>query len=359
MYKNRHFKTPYTARTGYSYSPAAPGWNTFSLDEVPLNEVDEYLAEYEASEFFQNHMQQYYGMVKCIDDNLGRLMNTIKGLGIDEDTIIVFTSDHGDLLYEHGKFNKGRPYETSAGIPFLIRQPGKIPAGKIVDTAYSSVDFAPTILGLMGAGDTDTKFQGVDGSDELLSNDLVVHDEDKVIVSMDTGNTPIWVMAKYGKYKLVVSKGGSPWLFDLARDPDEVRNYISAWSYREIKEKLQGGILEALYEYNAPLLQYSDIIYLDKPSCTDKRDIMPLTDGRLVTCNDIGTKVNPQKCEKQFKVRNHCPVSCDSCCEDTDGKIIVDGQLYSSCNDLKGMCDRGKVASFCPVTCQTCTPMEF
>ncbi len=354
MFTDRYFKVPHTAKTAMSFNPAAPGWNSFNLDEVPLKEVDQYIDDYEASEYWQNHMQQYYGMVKCVDDNIGKLMNSIKRAGVDEDTIVVLTSDHGDLLFEHGKFNKGKPYDTSAGIPFLIRYPGIIPAGKVVETAYSSVDFAPTILSMMGVMDADVDFQGVDGSEELLNSELFSYNEEKIIISLDSGKTPIWAMAQLGNFKLVFSKGDVPWLYDLRRDPDEIYNYIDSYQHRKIQKKLQAALIDALAKYDIPLLWYSSSIYIDKPSCVDKRDVLPLSNGRLGQCSDIGSKINSQKCDNQTKIRLHCPVACKSCCSDTDGMIIVDEKVFNSCAAVKAHCDNPKVASFCPVACNKC-----
>ncbi len=65
-------------------------------------------------------MAAYWGMVKCIDDNVGKIIKTLKEKGIFEKTIIVFTSDHGDMLGEHNKDNKGLPFEGSAKVPFII-----------------------------------------------------------------------------------------------------------------------------------------------------------------------------------------------------------------------------------------------
>uniref|UniRef100_A0A7S3Q400 ShKT domain-containing protein n=1 Tax=Chaetoceros debilis TaxID=122233 RepID=A0A7S3Q400_9STRA len=356
MYKDLQFKVPKTAKAAMNYNPAAPGWNYFDLDEIPLAEADDYLQELEDSKNWQTSMQQYYGMVKCIDHNIGKLMSAIKDLDIDEDTIIVFTSDHGDLLMEHGKNNKGRPYDTAAGIPFLIRYPAKVPAGKVVETAYSSVDFAPTILSLMGVTDTGIDFQGVDGTEELLNSDMVSLDEEKVIISMDSGKTPTWAMAQLGWNKLVISKGDNPWLFDLILDPNEMYNYMNSYLHADIQEKLQNAITEALFKYKIPLSWYANNIYIDTPSCTDKKDILPLSYGPLARCTDIGTTVNSQKCEAQSKIRNHCPVTCKSCCQDTDGIMIVEEEVFTSCAELKsrGKCMWAKVESFCPVTCGKC-----
>ena len=98
---------------------------------------------------FEN-MSRYFGMVKCIDDNVGKIVAALRAAGVAERTIVVFTSDHGDMCGEHGRVNKGLPLEGSARIPFLISYPGTIKPGTIVHEALANVDFKPTILALMG-----------------------------------------------------------------------------------------------------------------------------------------------------------------------------------------------------------------
>ena len=72
-------------------------------------------------------MPKYYGMVKCIDDNVGKVLDCLRGQKLLDNTIVVFTADHGDLCGEHGRLNKGVPYEGSARIPFILYYPAKVP----------------------------------------------------------------------------------------------------------------------------------------------------------------------------------------------------------------------------------------
>ncbi|MFH1717188.1 MAG: sulfatase-like hydrolase/transferase, partial [Planctomycetota bacterium] len=95
-------------------------------------------------------MPPYYGMVKCIDDNVGRILEALRKNGVLERTIVVFTADHGDLCGEHIRLNKGVPYEGSAKVPFIMYYPAKIKAGTVVNQVLGCVDFLPTVLGLMG-----------------------------------------------------------------------------------------------------------------------------------------------------------------------------------------------------------------
>ena len=71
----------------------------------------------------------YYAHITALDDNLGRLMVALDELGIADDTILVYTSDHGDMLGSHGHVRKERPWEESARIPFMVRWPRRIPTG--------------------------------------------------------------------------------------------------------------------------------------------------------------------------------------------------------------------------------------
>ncbi len=92
----------------------------------------------------------YYAAITAIDDQVGRILKTLKENGQDENTIILFTSDHGDMLGSHGLRRKRKPHEESAGIPGILRWPAKIPAGKVVDTLFSHVDMPVTLLSLVG-----------------------------------------------------------------------------------------------------------------------------------------------------------------------------------------------------------------
>jgi len=145
---------------------------------------------------------------------------------------------------EHGRLNKGQPYKTSAGVPFIIRYPNHIKEGKIVKTSYSSPDFAPTILSLMGIDYSDVNFQGIDGSDELLDNNNLNYRQ-QVRFSANSN----WAAAVDREYKLVLSNG-PPILFDLKEDPDELYNFHGNEKYRDITEMLEKALFAAMRDYN-------------------------------------------------------------------------------------------------------------
>jgi len=92
----------------------------------------------------------YYAMVANLDWNLGRILNALDELHLADNTIVIFTSDHGDMLLSHGQHFKRRPTEESIRVPFLIRCPGIIPSGQIINTLACLTDVVPTCLELMG-----------------------------------------------------------------------------------------------------------------------------------------------------------------------------------------------------------------
>ena len=81
-------------------------------------------------------------MVKCIDENVGKILAYLDNNNLDENDIVVFTADHGDMLYNHMRVDKGCPYDDAVRVPFIIRYPSVINKGKLVKRAYSITDFA-------------------------------------------------------------------------------------------------------------------------------------------------------------------------------------------------------------------------
>ncbi len=205
----------------------------------------------------QTQMADYFGMTKCIDDNVGRILQFLKDEGLEENTIVVFTSDHGDLMGEHGKHNKGLPYEMSARVAFLLKYPGKVKAGKRIQKAYTMADFTPTILGLMDVDHSKQSFHGEDLSKDFTGKDKVYADDRIVYI---TNAASRWVAAVDNRYKLVLSPSDKPWLFDLKEDPDEIVNYYNNPEYKTIGERLMKELYKQMETFNEPLLEKGTIL---------------------------------------------------------------------------------------------------
>ena len=193
---------------------------------------------------------KYYGMVKCIDDNVGKILDALRTEGLIDNTIVIFTADHGDLRGEHHRQNKGVPYEGSAKIPFVIYYKGKIQPGKIIGEAIGCVDFLPTILALMGV-DTAGKEQGRDASQLFLTTKTPA-DWNDIAFFRGTGTERGWLGAVTDRYKLIYSTTDDPWLFDLEEDPNELVNRFSDPAYRETIAQLSRQLLQYGQKFNDP-----------------------------------------------------------------------------------------------------------
>lgn len=206
----------------------------------------------EADGFDAEALRQYFGMVKHIDDNVGRLLEFLDDNELARRTIIVFTSDHGDMFFEHNRRNKGVPYEASAKIPFVIRYPDKIPAGKVIRKAYVNADFTPTILGLM-AVETDARFHGTNTAADFLGDEQEYVDDGRIVYYAKNGGW--WVAAVNNRYKLVLDKKTEPWLFDLKSDPNEMTNQFNNPAYAAIADRFMAELLAQLERYDEPGLK--------------------------------------------------------------------------------------------------------
>lgn len=182
----------------------------------------------------------YYAAITAIDDQVGRLLTTLKETDADENTIILFTSDHGDMLGNHGMRRKRKPHDESARVPGIIRWPARVPQGKIVDTLFSHIDMPPTLLALAGL-DVPEEMQGADlsrvalgetteGPEAVLLQIFVPYKGDAILAP--------WrgIITKdhtYARYK------NAPWvLFDDQADPQQMKNLATDATSNEVREKL-------------------------------------------------------------------------------------------------------------------------
>ena len=199
---------------------------------------------------------QYFGMVKCIDDNIGKIVDALKKEKLLEKTIIIFTSDHGDLRAEHHRHNKGNPLKASAKVPFIVYYPSKIPAGAVVRKAFNTVDFAPTILNFMDQN-VPEQMVGRDFSDLLLHPEKQSSWEDITFMRSTglAGGGGNWVAAVTSRYKLVLSKTDGPWLIDMEEDPNELINFAKEPAKAVIVKMLANKLKEYAEKHSDPFLK--------------------------------------------------------------------------------------------------------
>jgi len=168
----------------------------------------------------------YYGQISHVDDNIGRLMNELENLGMADNTVVLFTTDHGEMLADHGLSQKNCPYEPSVRIPFLFRWPGKTEAGRISEDMVGLTDFLPTLieeLGLEYPEDEHGKLTG----ESLLGSPGGGLESDRDAYFIDYNNGPgrwIALRTKRYKYALYAAYEGKEELYDLIDDPAEMNN---------------------------------------------------------------------------------------------------------------------------------------
>ena len=99
---------------------------------------------------YQRYIKEYLRVIASLDDNVGRLLDRLDGLGLTDNTIVVYTSDQGFFLGDHGWFDKRFMYEESLGMPLLLRYPRRVASGAVASGFVTNVDYAPTFLDLAG-----------------------------------------------------------------------------------------------------------------------------------------------------------------------------------------------------------------
>lgn len=203
-------------------------------------------------------MSRYFGMVQCLDDNIGRLIQAMRNAGQLDNTLVIMTSDHGDLCYEHDRQNKGNPYEGSARVPMILRQPGRINKEQVYTKPMGTVDITPTVMGLLGLP-ANADDQGRDLSAQLADVKAGAADGKQIAFLRNAGESPGWLAAVDERYKLIVSVNDDPWLFDAVEDPDELKNFYGQPKTSNISRQLAEALIQYAEDNADPHITNSQI----------------------------------------------------------------------------------------------------
>jgi len=188
---------------------------------------------------------RYWGMVHMIDLNVGRLLDCLADLAIDERTVVVFMADHGEMMGNHGLMSKGNfLYEGATRVPFILRHKGRVPAGRRASGLASTIDVVPTLLELAGLAQPEA-MQGISLRQYW---DYAFNVRDAVFMQT-------W--ESYGMFDPILGVRTDRWkyswhladrdeLYDMTDDPDETRNLAADTAYREVMRGLRGRITEWL-----------------------------------------------------------------------------------------------------------------
>ena len=208
-------------------------------------------------EFNARHIQAaYYAMIELIDDNLGRMLDALERTGQRENTLIIFTSDHGEMLGDHGLVAKGcRFYEGLVRVPLIFSWPGHIESGLVSDALVELLDIAPTLLDIHDLP-APARMQGRSllpilrgEADPAQHRDFVRCEFYSALNSIerDRFSCSYATMLRDRRYKLVVYHGYEPGeLFDLEEDPGEFNNLWDDVDYRDLRHELMKRSFDAL-----------------------------------------------------------------------------------------------------------------
>ena len=223
---------------------------------------------------YQNYIKDYLACVKSVDDNVGRVLKYLKENNLEENTIIVVTSDQGFYLGDHGFFDKRFIYEESLRMPFMVKYPGKIKAGSVNEDIITNIDFAPTLLELAGISTTQ-KMQGTSFVPVLEGN---TPKDWQDAMYYHYYEFPFWhhVQPHYGirtqKYTLAhFYYNIDVWeLYDLEKDPGQVNNIYNDPNYAEVTAELKVKLKNLMIKFE------------DNKSLADFRKITDTDFGRIV-----------------------------------------------------------------------------
>ena len=201
---------------------------------------------------YQRYIKDYLRCVAGVDEAVGQMLDYLKANGLDENTIVVYTSDQGFYLGEHGWFDKRWMYEPSFRMPFMVKYPKKIKAGTQNKELLLNIDFAPTLLDLAGVS-IPKDIQGESFKRQLYGKRYKGRDA----VYYHYYEYPFWhkVQPHYGvstgKYKLIhFYYDMDEWeLFDLENDKNELNNLYGEPGYEKITATLKQKIKSLQKQY--------------------------------------------------------------------------------------------------------------
>ncbi len=208
---------------------------------------------------YQRYMNDYTKSVMAVDDNVGRVMAYLKENGLEENTLVIYTSDQGFFTGEHGWYDKRYMYEPSLGIPLVVKYPAALKGQQQSDALVQNVDLAPTILDYAGV-DIPDDMQGESLTNTLASPEEAVRPSIYYHYYQSTGwhTVPKHVGVRTATHKLIYYYEIDEWeLYDLANDPDEMNNLygqeVVEGISKDLKTQLKGHI-EAYDDDTAPIL---------------------------------------------------------------------------------------------------------
>jgi len=203
---------------------------------------------------YQRYMKNYLRCIKGIDSNVGRLLDWLESNGLDDNTIVVYMSDQGFFLGEHGWYDKRFMYEPCLRVPFLVAWPEHIKAGSVSDALVQNLDIAPTFLDIAGVP-IPSRMQGeslvpiLEGEKTALRDSIYYHYYEFPGAHSVQKHEGV----RTNQYKLISYYDVNEWeMFDFVNDPNEVNNLYGNPEYKSIQMRLEDELASLKKKYNVP-----------------------------------------------------------------------------------------------------------
>lgn len=200
----------------------------------------------------------YYAATHGLDICIGRIVKAIDDAGIADDTILVFSSDHGDMMGSQRMVMKQEPFEESICIPFIVRYPKRIPKAIVTDALLSPMDIMPTLLGLAGAPIPES----VEGISLAQAAEGKQSDQQDalLLMKMQPGGNPMvinaatpWRGVRTKTHTYARLEDGGPWiLFDNKSDPYQMKNLVNDPAHRKLRDEMEAKMQALLKEARDP-----------------------------------------------------------------------------------------------------------
>jgi len=193
----------------------------------------------------RNARHAYYGMITYIDDKVGALVNALERSGLRENTLVVFTSDHGEMMGERGMWFKQHFFEWAAHVPLIASLPERY-TPKRVSENVSLIDLMPTFLDIAAEEKFDDYIDTIDGQTLLPAMQGEENTLSDIAISefAADGSTGPSKMVKKGDWKYMYLEGVETLLYNLKDDPDEMNNLSGQQDYAEIEKELANIALQ-------------------------------------------------------------------------------------------------------------------
>jgi arylsulfatase A-like enzyme len=202
---------------------------------------------------YQRYIKNYLRCIAAVDKSVGDLVDWLKANDLDENTIVVYTSDQGFYLGEHGWYDKRWMYEPSLQLPLVVSWPARVKAGGVDKHLVQNLDFAPTFLAAAGLK-PESEMQGLSLLPLLKGKDMGPGEwRDSIYYryfEVGIHAVPQQYGVRTDRHKLIYYHGLDQWeLFDLQTDPDEMKNLIGDPASAEVREQLKAELERLREEY--------------------------------------------------------------------------------------------------------------